>query len=60
MKDNMIHVDLNSHMHVNWFEVKKDEQGTYIMCPEGCRRLLTKQGYVAEYNKKNDLWEKIS
>jgi hypothetical protein len=50
---------VDSHVHFNWFEVDKNEFGTVIMCPDGCKRLLQKNGKVAYYNKEKDLWEEL-
>ena len=52
-------IDPIVHMHKAWFEIEKIEYGTIIMCPEGCRRLLAKDGYVAEYDKEKDEWVRI-
>lgn len=51
---------IDAHLHKDWFEVERNDIGTVIMCPEGCRRLLQKNGQVAYYNKEKDMWEKYT
>ena len=54
--EKMVGIDINAHIHISWFEVDKNEFGTIIMCPEGCRRILQRNGIVGEYNKEKKEW----
>ncbi len=53
-----IPMDVNGHLHTQWFEVDKTDQGTIISCPNGCRRYLMKNGSIAHWDKDQGLWVK--
>lgn len=54
-----IPLDIDAHIHMNWFEVSKFEGGVIIMCQDGCRRMLNKNGEVCQYNRQKEEWVKI-
>lgn len=58
--EDRIFVDDRGHIHKDWFQVDQTFQGSIIMCPEGCVRMLQKNGKIYQWNKGKKNWEEIN